>query len=520
MRPRFKFAQLRWTCLVLVLSVSAAQAETLDVRFDSSGVIEAGDAVANLRLGVIHSPFQATGWNDGAGNQNTPFSIGDGRHGVFDLANYAAFDSNPSTSSIIEIDTDQFPELQFTEFRLRSGWTLRPFGSKPLLIRSQSTFRVDTLAKIDCSGEDGAPNGPVGLSPAGGGGHCGGFSGGRGGSNAGPALAGESAPGFAATAGGPGLSSGHGGGGGSGMANAFMNANPGRAVGGPGGTAGVAPSPPNYNFTNLASAAGGGGGAFVSGNSSGAGGGAGGGTILIYAGSTATIDGDILANGGNGGGHLTSPAGPGGGGGGGSILLFAGDLIHIIGKLATTGGLGGVTAFVPSSTDGGRGSVGRIWPIGRTGPATGDIDDYTTMVDFGAVAAKPNAVAISRLFDLEATRAQFSSITSDDDGSTVLEVATSAEPFSSASADWRPATSILELSGKRYARFRLTLTAATKVRSVKFVYTALPRENFDFGSCQRVGPVKGTGPGLGMGAMLLILAVLLAPILFAQKLKN
>jgi hypothetical protein len=518
MKQRFRSVTLSYVLGACAIFVASSAHASLEVRFQTAGQIESGDAFANVPLGVVQSPFQVANWNDGSGNQSTSFSVGDGHHGVFDVSTYSIYDSDPATSSVIEIDTDVYPNLQFTEFRLRTGWTIRPLGSRPLTLRIQSTFRVDAGASIDCSGETGAANGPPGSTVSGGRGRCGGGSGGRGGSITLPAESGVAVGSLPATAGGPGLASAHGGGGGSGLSDAVDNAVAGAAGSGTGGVAGLTASPPDRGFSLLEGGAGGGGGSALTGDSSGAGGGAGGGGVFVYVGTDTTLAGLINANGGSGGGSLTSAAGPGGGGAGGSIVLFSGGTISLTGALTAESGQGGTTSYTPATPSAGRGALGRIWPVDKNGMVTTNANDaWATLSPFGTVAGISSSTAVSRLIDLEATRPIFTSIASDDDGSVGLEVATAATPFTIAEADWKPATSLLELSGKRYARFRLTLSAVTKVRSVIFVYTAVPRENFDFGSCQRVSSGGGAG---GPGGALLFLLVLLLPVLLAQKLRR
>ena len=57
------------------------------------------------------------------------------------------------SGNIIRLDTDQYTELNVTQFTLDAGWTLQPVGSGALILRSQTTVVIH--GTINCSGNDG-----------------------------------------------------------------------------------------------------------------------------------------------------------------------------------------------------------------------------------------------------------------------------------------------------------------------------------------------------------------------------
>ena len=148
-RHRFWFLFLSVAISASAQALSFSEAFTTSSRIDSTG-----GAVWNTARGELHPPLLVQGWDDGGGAQDTAFSVGNGQHGGFIESRYATFDSDGVVSGgVIEINTDSWPDLQFTSFHLAAGYTIRPVGSQPLVIRSLSSVLIDGV--IDCSGDDG-----------------------------------------------------------------------------------------------------------------------------------------------------------------------------------------------------------------------------------------------------------------------------------------------------------------------------------------------------------------------------
>ncbi len=372
-------------CFLLVVLAPLAKADTYAETFSQFSDVYQSQMVWNLSLHELHPPLLIAGWDSGSGAQNTSYSVGTGQDGDFVPARYSLFGT--VVGSVITIDTDVHSNLQFTSFHLAAGYTLSPVGSKPLVIRSQSTVLVD--GAIDCSGASGlSAVSSMTTSRTGAVGRCGGGNGGASvAAGQAPAIANQGSHGGVSVTGGAGgpqavfVSGGEGGGGGGGYVKSFVAAGDkpdptpgGDSNGGPGGVVGSIFQDDGF-VNDLAGAGSGGGGgsaydlANVAGRSSGASGGAGGGNIQIYAvqGVTISATGSIRANGGVGG-SVTAPfiGGAGGGGAGGSVLIFAGGIIDTTGPVTASSGAGGAS---PGGS-GGNGSWGRTWIVASTGYAT------------------------------------------------------------------------------------------------------------------------------------------------------
>lgn len=487
----------------LFLGTSFARASEL-LSLSSPDSIVTATGVFNRALGRLHSPLRAEDWDAGSGASSIDFSVGDGRHGTFGPATYLNFNSGSyNGDNVIRIDTDQYPELEFTAFELRAPWVIRPIGSRPLVIRSQSTVKIE--GRIDCNGEDGTPASTVpGATPSGGLGRCGGSNGGSGGSATSPATNGASPMGHVGGAGGAGLNEGDGGGGGAGM-DITQPAFGGLDVidVGAGGIAGTNAIDPAFAIEGGGAGGGGGSGYFNAGepgaHASGAGGGAGGGIILIYAAGDLTIaaTGVIEALGGKGGAGLPSTkAGGGGGGGGGSVLLFSGGEMRIDGTvraLANVGGfLAGADGGLSDGGDGGPGGGGRLWTADLDGPPSLDaaaIFDPMPNLAIGTIAYRLGTYeATSKLFDLDHTKPLLKALAVQTfgTGSVTVDVATSDALFEIAAADFKPYVANMPL--KRFVRLKLTLenqskTSPLMISSVSFEVTKPLQTEFEFSSC-------------------------------------
>jgi hypothetical protein len=374
---------------ICVAEHSAYAQTTINETFMNAADIHESQMVWNLSLGELHPPLLIAGWDSGSGATNTSYSVGDGHDGDFILSTYALFSVGGSLAgNVITVDTDVFTELDFTSFDLVSGWTLRPTGSHPLVIRSQSDVIID--GTIDCSGYSGG-NATTDSTAviAGGFGICGGGAGGasvadgatptsaNAGVAGGPNVTGGAGGGLGSTSG------GQGGGGGGAYIKPFAVAgdkpdptagvNP---VGGAGGAAGSVFQDDAFTVNLAGAGSGGGGGSASPGTSSGGSGGGGGGNIQIYAvrNVTVTTNGSVLANGGNGGNAIGLLGGGGGGGGAGSILIFAGAVISLNGPVTAIEGGGSFT----DGGAGGNGAYGRTWIVDSTGSDSGTVTELPT----------------------------------------------------------------------------------------------------------------------------------------------
>ena len=495
---------------------------------------ESSTAVLNTALGKVHPHLQADDWDDDFAlpQLTTTFSVGDGRHGKFTAeAEYLTFHKGTYAGDhVIKIDTDDYPELAFTEFKLEAPWVIQPTGSKPLVIRSLSTVTI--AGTIDCSGDDGNASDVKTISPAGATGRCGGSAGGAGGSTSATAAAGSAPATNAASAGGAGVAEGDGGGGGGGMDQSA----PGPVLGkdvtdtGAGGAAGTPGN--DSGFTTEGGGAGGGGGAVYQNiadpgaHSSGASGGAGGGTILIYAVGNVSVAGTVKADGGDGGATGGSgKGGAGGGGAGGSVLLFSGGTLTIDGTVTAKGGTGGAS----TGGNGGDGGVGRLWTIDGDGnPTLGGAsvyDPFPVLPTWGAVNSRTGTLTlVTKQYDLDNTSPLVKSVSLESTisgASTVkLEVATSDAPFTEAEASWQEASNLFDKPIKRYVRFKVTLnnqseTSPATVERIDFEYEKQDQTRFDFSSCQKgtVGAPGGRPPGS-------LFVLLFMPLLLALGLRR
>lgn len=523
---RAVFGMPSFVLLFALLLTSVTFAETLTISLVNSEKIESSDAVMNSELGFVHPHLKADDWNDGLGNGPTrAFSVGDGRHGSFvQASDYLRFhDGAYLNDKVIRINTDTYPDLQFARVQILSGWKIRPFGSKPLVIRSLSTIRIESLAEIDCSGGDGEGLKAIGQVAGGGIGRCGGSNGGSGGSS----PTDGQAPAFNANGGGKaGPAAGDGGGGGGAIAQIGAPGDAGVSAGGVLGAGGAAgDNTPDDAFTNLAGGSGGGGGKSGT-TSSGGGGGAGGGSIILYA-----VDGVIVeptgrldVNGGAGGGGApgSGDGGAGGGGGGGSLLVFSRGDIVFDGTVTALAGTGGVS----DGGDGGIGADGRTWINDADGISDGVGENPVSfLILIGTIQYEVGTYTlVSKTIDLMNSKPTLNAATMDATiggaGSVALEIATGDEPFDVAGATWVPAASASSLSGKRYVRFRISLNNAdeeawTIARSVQIDYSPGEQGKFEFSSCGLNQSVKPPGPGAG--GFLVFLVVLPLMVAFGLR---
>jgi hypothetical protein len=535
--------------LITLLLHTSAYALTVTESFNSAARKDSdGGMVWNLSRGELHPPLVIIGWDDGGGAQDTSFDVGNGSDGAFIESRYALFDSDGVISGgVIVIDTDEFQNLQFTSFNLLNGYTIRPTGSRPLVIRVQSNVII--AGDIDCSGADGASGvANINTLRLGGSGRCGGGDGGS-----------SVLPGFAPTAdnkgasGGVGVTGGDGGpirlasgGQGGGGGASFIKPNGGGAdkpdptdgddsLGGVGGAVG------NINRDDAfvididgAGSGGGGGSAFdhagdVPSHSSGAGGGGGGGNIRIYAVDDITVaaTGSVSANGGSGGSVGGGLKGGGGGGGaGGSILMFAGSDIVLDGPVTAAAGSGGSTA----GGDGGNGSWGRTWIVDNDGAAGGGVfEDPERELNVPGDARYETGVTYtvtSKAVDLGNTLPTLTAAPiaiSNLGGSTlVYELAFSDSTSLASLAGFALSTTYVGAQLKRYSRFQIQIDNLDSVNPVRitglsFVFDGVEQTEFDFVTgCGRVSGASGSG-GAGMGNMSGLLFALPIMLLFCLR---
>ncbi len=522
-----------------------ARAETLTIPFNSTGKIESHTAVVNLFSNSLHSPLIVSGIQ--VTGPSTPYSqtfdIGDGHLGPFNAQTYLKFHSGTyNNDQVIRIDTDVYPALDVTAFELDAGWTLRPKGSKPLIIHSQSDIVVN--GTIECSGSQGSDfNADITQSSAGGAGICGGGDGGRGGSvSETPQNGAVLVTGSTMTAGQFGPATGDGGGGGGAFSQPASNATDGSVFGGGGSAGSAGLNQQDDAFTLLGGGAGGGGGAMYNtpgdevNFSTGGGGGAGGGVIVMNAFGNVTVgaSGNVLANGGNGGGVSgTVKGGAGGGGGGGSILMFAGGIIDNSGTITALEGAGGASA---GGGTGGTGGRGRTWLTDKNGVPTGNVEDpVNLLVTPGTVQfALGEYQVVSTLFDSENTLTTFNSASLDftlsGASNVALDMAAEKSSFAAADSVWTSSADLSSLQKMRYFRFKITLnnqssTDPVQVRSVSVTYSPGTQNDFKF-SPQGCGTVALKGSSYGhkkensMVIFLLLIPLLLAACLRFTKLNQ
>jgi hypothetical protein len=482
--------------MLFLLRSGAVLADVYSVSFLSTSSlespIESSTAVVNTALGYIHPPIQVDGWQviSGPAGQVTQLNLGDGSDGIFDVSTYLNFNSGAyNNDQVIHINTDQHPALNFQSFDLAVGWTIRPSGSQPLVIRSLSTLTVS--GTIDCSGGSGQGlNSTNTIVSLGGTGTCGGGSGGNGASVAISATAGSQSGSNTLGPGLPGTVASAGGGGGGAYSQAISP--PGN---GAPGTAGANQEDDAFIVTG-GGAGGGGGGVYnnlsdIPNLSSGGGGGAGGGSIYLIAAGDINIpaSGVVNASGGIGGGlTATGKGGAGGGGGGGSVLIMSLGVLTVDGAVSAINGNAGVS----DGGNGGAGATGRTWLTDSTGARSGSATENPTNVlaSVGSIDYTTGTfTATSSLIDTVNSHPLFTNATSTNTtpgGSSVnLQVAADDSSFSASSANWISAASVSTLSGHRYFRYFLTLTSVSTtapptVSAVQITYSKTSVDQFDF----------------------------------------
>lgn len=523
--------------LVLLLGLFAmtSHAATLTVDLSSTSLNAGSNTLVwNLGNATLHPPLFVENYNNSSGNVSVNFDVGDGSDGAFNSTTYAQFSQNGDLSgNIIRLDTDQYTELNVTQFTLDAGWTLQPVGSGALILRSQTTVVIH--GTINCSGNDGdAISADFATTTSGGTGRCGGGSGGAGGSSTESATAGSSG-GTSISGGNQGTSQtasgGDGGGGGGGYTGAAFDATNGvRPPAGTGGTKGTRFEDNDFSITGGGS--GGGGGAVYTGadtanRSSGGGGGAGGGVIHIFAVGDITVgaSGAVRANGGNGGGTSgTFLAGAGGGGAGGSILMFSAGSISFSGAVTATKGGGGSS----NGGNGGNGSQGRTWITDGDGVASGVAESPASLLLlFGNVGFRTGSFSASTLtLDTLSTKPNLSSfdpvVANSTSGSLALSLATSEDESFSQGVSFISSDQLLGQNVERYNRVSVSLTntsttAPYTLQSLTISYQGLFVDDFEFKStCGQVlhSPPPSSQNG---GAGLILIPMLLLFLLRRNK---
>lgn len=523
-----------WAFFLACASFSAVtSAETFTVDLTSNAHLDSTDAVWNIETGEIHPPIFVNEIDDGINPKfDRDLDVGDGRHGAFELSTYADFSENGDISgNIIRLNTDTFSNLQFTSFNLEAGWTLRPTGSNPLIIRSLGAVTI--AGTIDCSGGNGqsGTNNEADIT-VGGQGRCGGGRGGNGGSSTLQPSDGSSG-GSNVTGGGAGPDfvavGGPGGGGGGAYSQPGTPATDG--VNPNGGAVGSAGD--NFQddaFTITGGGSGGGGGSFVTGDSSGASGGAGGGSIHIFAHGTINITaaGEVDARGGDGG-AVANPllAGAGGGGGGGSLAMFSvGDIIIDSNIVNSENGTGGTAN---SGGTGGNGGEGRTWVVEKDEFAGGAFVEtpVTLLLSPGFVRYKTGTfVTTTKEIDLQSSAPVLNSVTVGKSepagGSVTVEIASSSQSGFDPSGSF---TDVEDLAGRkieRFVRLRITLentegdpdvSDPAKLTSLAIDYSPFRQTQFDFTSsgCGRISTARFWPQGLFLFLPLLTLLILRRP---------
>lgn len=540
--PRLLILSAFWLC-------ANVNAQSFTENFSSASRRDSGDLIWNFRAGHLHAPLTAYGWDDGLGGSgNREIDVGTGEHGAFDNTTYSRFDNDGDPSNfIIQINTDDYPEgLSVSNFVLDAGYTIKPEGSLPLIIKSLGGITIS--GTIDCSGDPGEPLGPLGTVSSGGQGRCGGQNGGDGGSSSTAATAGSDSAG-SATGGDPGTAGGANGGigGGGGGSFNFSGATPDdgedpNTIGAnDGATAGTLDSiDPGFGIITLGGGAGGGGGGPSTNgtnDSSGGGGGAGGGIILLMAYGDIQIanSGMVKADGGDGGGGGAAgqDGGGGGGGGGGTIAIFAGGSIindRVLG-VTTDGGAGGTTAnIVNGGSHGGAGTPGRIWMTDQDGALAGAGSEppyANSLVLLGDVLPREGTyTAVSDAIELYTSLPVITAVNlisqTDVNNTVTTEFSTSSEAGFTPST-WIDSSLWAGTNASRFVRFRVTIDIGDRtqleaqLQNLNFTYDRLFQTRFDFkGGC---GLVRDSDLNKNSHGPLAI-AILLLPLLIAFILRR
>ena len=482
---------------------------TLDYDLSTS-LYSSGEGVWNAAQGRIEPQLHVRSYDNGSGPQNMDLSLGSGEHGVFNASTYQNFDRDGSIDGgVIEIDTSVFTELLLTGFHLESGYTLRPVGDQPLVLKIIGDVQVD--GTIDCSGAAGQD-----LSDSedrvsqGGQGNCGGADGGDGGavndlpqagSNGGASVTGGQSGDHLEAAG------GHGGGGGGGYNESGGARDPTSGLDeltNPTGNLGT--SFQDRTLTELAGGSGGGGGgAFDQGlltDSNGGGGGGGGGVIYIIANGSVDVTGQILANGGKGGGDTTGLRGGGGGGGaGGTIVIFSGGFVTISGAVSAQAGAAGTTNAADGG-DGGKGAEGRTWITDYDfNSDCGCETPQSFLTSLGVVRKKTGeSEVISQVIDTSSSFPEILSGSLTSSGgiggasSSLLVAVGNTANFTPAA--WEDVNSVTQSPG-RYLRFKVvidndSLANPHYVNSVSISLQKYTEQDFEFtGGCGRIDSPGG-----------------------------
>lgn len=512
--------------LGLTVKPGAAHASlSVTDSFTSTANKKNSDMVWNTALGELHPPLFVNGFDKGSGGEDYNFSVGDGSAGDFiNASDYESLSCASVSGNVITINTNQCSDLNFKRFRLLSGWTIRPTGANPLVIRSLSYVTIE--GSIDCSGGDGEDaNSSYSAVHSGGSGRCGGGDGGNSvlpATAAGAANQGEAGGSLVNGGDGGGLQDaggGQGGGGGGGYVKTYAS-----GTDSPDGTDGKDSSAvtvgnvgANHRDDSFeddlagAGSGGGGGSAFYvmgdPGNSSGGGGGAGGGNVQIYAVGDVTIaaSGGVYADGGDGG-EVASPylGGGGGGGAGGSILIMTVGDIENNGAVSAAAGAGGTSN---ASADGGDGYWGRTWLVEKDGYAGGaNIESPETKLNVPGNVRYETGVTytvLSKPIDLG--NSQPSLLSSD---ATVQDIGGATLDFQVAFGDSEDAASLNNFAAAstyvgqtvgRFARFQIQLdntdnTTPARVTMIDFTFDGHTQNQFNFvGACGGVTTAYAVG---------------------------
>lgn len=537
--------------VVGVIMSSSVSAATLSVNFTDPDVDEITTLVWNHALGLVHAPLQINSFKRTfvSTPEHRSMDVGDGRHGAFTPSTYVNFSQGGDISgNIIRIDTDEYTSLQFTNFSLAAGWTIRPEGSNPLVIKSLTYIAVN--GTIDCSGDNGDNfSGSPTVATSGGSGRCGGGDGGSGGyvtpgfvtiAATNGSLGGELIPDGVTTGvpgptvGKAGTGSASGGGGGGSYTEPLQGVGV-DAEDGTGATAGQkGDQVPDHAYEYIGGGFGGGGGSSYDGgaaaqNSAGGGGGGGGGVIDMAAVGEIIVysTGLVLANGGAGGGSgAVILAGGGGGGGGGTIVMFAGGEVFLAGSVTANRGAasGGVNI-------GGGGAVGRTWLAGLSGfsqalppdplvpeqPAT-----FLNDVGFGRYQIGTFTL-VSQAFDSQSSKPDVMSVSFGSTvvgGGSVTAQISSGETASFSPTQWIGSASFSGVQS-RFFRFQIVIdnqngTTPSTAHSLSVQYVPFRETQFNFtGGCARVQDIETPSDR----SLWVLLALMLSPVLLGIGLR-
>lgn len=191
------------------------------------------------------------------------------------------------------------------------------------------------------------------------------------------------------------------------------------------------------------------------------------------------------------------------------------------GSIRATGGAGG-SATATAGGDGGVGRQGflRIVNAQDNGYVGGDEDPPPFTPNFGQVRfdISGSTVLLSKSYDIRNTAPTYTSTalsgTFPAATTTTLEWAGSSDNFVSDNTGFVTTSNLAALAGKRYVKFRATLSTTSvsqspDIRAITLDYTPRKQVTFTFGlaGCARVGSGAGANPRAWLGLAIYLVSL-------------